>query len=309
MNQTDVYTRVTNRIIEQLKQGTKPWLKPWNAEHAAGRITRPLRANGQAYRGINTLMLWDAAEQRGFCCPIWLTFLQAKELGGHVRKGETSSPVVYASTFRKTETTDAGTESEKEIPFLKQYSVFNAEQCDGLPPEFSKLKIEPAEPFQLIERAQEFFHNTGATIQEGGNQAFYRISDDVVRMPRPETFRDAIAHAATLAHELTHWTRHPSRLDRDMGRRKWGDTGYAMEELVAELGSAYLCADLELIPEDRDDHAAYIESWLKVLENDNRAIFTAASYAQKAADFLHSLQPNNAESQNSDQNYMDAFAV
>ena len=120
---TDIYTRVTDRIVEQLSRGVKPWLKPWNAEHAAGRITRPLRCNGEPYRGVNILMLWDSAETHGFGCPIWLTFLQAKELGGHVKKGERSSPVVYASTFRKTETNDAGEELESEIPFLKQYAV------------------------------------------------------------------------------------------------------------------------------------------------------------------------------------------
>ncbi|MFN8709129.1 MAG: ArdC-like ssDNA-binding domain-containing protein, partial [Planctomyces sp.] len=120
---TDVYTRVTNRIIEQLSQGVKPWLQPWNAEHAAGRISRPLRSNGQPYRGINVLMLWDSAESQGFACPIWLTFQQALELGGHVRKGERATPVVYANTFRKTETNDAGEEVEAQIPFLKEYSV------------------------------------------------------------------------------------------------------------------------------------------------------------------------------------------
>ena len=140
-----VYTRVTNKIVEELSQGTRPWLKPWNAEHAAGRITRPLRHSGQPYKGINILMLWASAELQGFVSPFWLTFQQAKELGGHVKKGEHGSPVVYASTFKKTETNDAGEESEAEIPFLKEYTVFCADQCEGLPAHFYQMAQPLAE--------------------------------------------------------------------------------------------------------------------------------------------------------------------
>lgn len=291
----DVYTRVTDRIVAQLEQGVRPWTRPWNAEHAAGRITRPLRCNGEAYRGINVLMLWDSADSQGFGCPIWMTFQQAKQLGGFVKKGEHGSSVVYASSFRKTDTNDAGEEVDQEIPFLKEYTVFNVEQVEGLPDRFYQTQQQPNTSIERIAHADEFFRNTQAEIQEGGNQAFYSISKDFIRMPKLETFRDAESHAATLAHELTHWTRHTSRLDRDLGRKRFGDAGYAMEELVAELGSAFLCADLSLTPEDRDDHAAYIESWLKVLKEDKRAVFSAASHASKAVDFLHSLQPNAAQ--------------
>lgn len=290
----DVYTRVTNRIIEELEQGTRPWLKPWNAEHAAGRITRPLRHNGQAYKGINILMLWASAELSGFVSPFWLTFQQAKELGGHVKKGEHGSPVVYASTFKKTETADDGQETEAEIPFLKEYTVFCADQCEGLPQHFYQMATPPAEKLERIDRAEQFFANTKADIRTGGNRAYYAIEADYVRMPPFETFRDAESHAATLAHELTHWTRHQTRLNREFGRKKWGDEGYAMEELVAELGSAFLCADLQITPEIREDHASYIESWLKVLKDDKRAVFSAASHASKAVDFLHSLQTQPA---------------
>ena len=288
----DVYSRVTDRIVAQLEQGVRPWTRPWNAEHAAGRITRPLRSNGEAYRGINVLMLWDSADSQGFVCPIWMTFQQAKQLGGFVKKGEHGSPVVYASSFKKTDTNDAGEEVDQEIPFLKEYTVFNVEQVEGLPDRFYQTQQQPNTSIERIAHADEFFRNTQAEIQEGGNQAFYSISKDFIRMPKLETFRDAECHAATLAHELTHWTRHGSRLDRNLGRKRFGDAGYAMEELVAELGSAFLCADLSLTPEDRDDHAAYIESWLKVLKEDKRAVFSAASHASKAVDFLHNLQPN-----------------
>ena len=287
----DLYSRVTNRIIEQLKEGVKPWLKPWNAEHAAGRITRPLRHNGAPYNGVNILMLWDSAMEKGFACPIWLTFKQAKDLGGNVKKGEKGSPVVYASTFSKTEQADDGREVNREIPFLKQYSVFNAEQCEGLPEHFRAMKQEPNPTIEPIESADRFFRNTNAKLTEGGNRACYVQGDDLIRMPRIEAFNNAESHAATLAHELVHWTKHPSRLDRDLGRKKWGDAGYAMEELVAEMGSGFLAADLKITPEVREDHADYINHWLKVLEEDKRAIFTAASMASKAVDFLHGLQP------------------
>tara|TARA_R110002072_G_scaffold303121_1_gene494576 strand:+ start:112179 stop:113078 length:900 start_codon:yes stop_codon:yes gene_type:complete len=287
----DIYTQVTDRIIARLERGVLPWLKPWHAEHAAGRITRPLRHNGQPYRGVNVVMLWMSADDLGFGSPFWLTYRQAQELGGHVRKGEKGSPVVYASSFKKTETNEDGQDVEAEIPFLKQYTVFCADQCDGLPPHFYQMATPPTETLERIDRADMFYANTKADIRTGGNRAYYTITDDYVRIPPFETFRDAESHAATLAHELTHWTRHPSRLDRDLGRKRFGDEGYAMEELVAELGSAFLCADLQITPEVREDHASYIDSWLKVLGEDKRAIFSAASHASKAVDFLHSLQP------------------
>lgn len=236
----DVYTRVTSGIVEQLERGVRPWLKPWNAEYAAGRITRPLRHNGQKYNGINVLLLWASAELQGYGCPFWLTFKQALELGGHVKKGEHGSPVVYANTFKKKETTDAGEEVEQEIPFLKEYTVFNAEQCEGLPDHFYQLAEPPKEKIERIEHAERFFANTHADIRYGGNKAYYAIDADYVRMPPFETFRDSESHAATLAHELTHWTRHTSRLNREFGRKKWGDEGYAMEELVVRRGGAFV---------------------------------------------------------------------
>ena len=290
---TDIYTQVTDRIVESLERGVRPWFKPWSAEHAARRITRPLRHNGTPYNGINILMLWASAELAGFHCPYWLTFQQAKQLGGFVKKGEHGSPVVYASTFKKNETTGDGQEVEAEIPFLKQYTVFNACQVEGLPGHFYALAEPPKVAMPRIERAESFFANTNAEIRVGGDRACYAIMHDCIRMPPFECFRDAESQAATLAHELTHWTRHPSRLDRDLGRKRFADSGYAMEELVAELGSAFLCADLCITPEVREDHASYIDCWLKVLKDDKRAIFSAASHASRAVEFLHGLQPAN----------------
>jgi antirestriction protein ArdC len=296
INRVDLYTRVTSHIIEELERGTRPWLKPWNAEHAAGRINRPLRHNGQKYSGINVITLWMSAELSGFVSPFWLTFNQARDLGASVKKGEHGSPVVYASKFTKKDTTEAGDETQQEIPFLKEYIVFNADQVEGLPSYFYELaKAVQTKPLQRIEQAEQFFASTKADIRTGGNRAYYACEPDYIQIPRLECFRDSESHAATLAHELTHWTRHPSRLNREFGRKKYGDEGYAMEELVAELASAFLCADLAITPEVRDDHASYIASWLTVLKNDKRAVFSAASHASRAVDYLHSLQPKSPE--------------
>jgi antirestriction protein ArdC len=285
----DVYTRVTNRIIADLEAGAPTWLKPWSAEHLAGNITRPLRANGVPYKGVNVFMLWAEATARGYVCPIWMTYKQAQELGGHVRMGETGSLVVYADKMVKTETDLLGEETERAIPFMKGYSVFNCEQVDGLPNHFygTATKLDPA---QRIERAEAFLSASKADVRHGGDRAYYAIHPDYVQMPPFEAFSDPESYYAILAHELTHWTRHPTRLDRDFGRKRHGDEGYAREELVAELGSAFLCADLGLTPEQRPDHAAYIASWLEVLKHDKRFIFTAAGHAQRAADYLHGLQ-------------------
>jgi antirestriction protein ArdC len=295
----DVYERITYQIVAELEKGVRPWLKPWNAEHAAGRITRPLRAGGIPYRGINVLMLWSEAVTKGYAAPIWMTFRQALELGGHVRKGEKGSLVVYASSITRTETdADTGEESEHDIPFMKGYTVFNVEQIDGLPALYYAPAAPMLDPVERIVGAEAFFAATGASILHGGNRAFYSPSHDRIQMPPFEAFRDAESYYATLAHEAAHWTRHETRLNREFGRRRGacprpragGDEGYAMEELVAELGSAFLSADLGLTPDVREDHASYLASWIKVLKDDKRAIFTAASHAQRAADFLHGLQ-------------------
>jgi len=288
----DVYERVTSSIIAALEAGVKPWHQPWNVEHAAGRITRPLRANGVPYRGVNVLMLWGESVARGYVAPIWMTFKQARELGGHVRKGEHGSLVVYASTLTRTEEdASTGEELERSIPFMKGYTVFNVEQVEGLPAQYYAQPAPREDSIERIAHADAFVNATRADISHGGGMASYNVGNDVVRMPPFEAFRDSESYYATLIHELTHWTRHPSRLDRDLGRKRWGDAGYAMEELVAELGAAFVLADLDIAPMPRDEHASYIASWLKVLTEDKRAIFSAAAHAQRAADYLAGLQP------------------
>jgi antirestriction protein ArdC len=289
---TDVYERVTAAIVAALETGVTPWHQPWNVEHAAGRITRPLRGNGVPYRGINVLMLWGEAVARGFTAPIWMTFKQAQELGAHVRKGERGSLVVYASTLTRTEEdTDTGQETERDIPFMKGYTVFNVEQVEGLPEHYYAKPAPRQDSIARIAGADAFVSATRAAIRHGGGNAAYSLASDEIRMPPFEAFRDAESYYATLIHELTHWTRHPSRLGRDLGRKRWGDAGYAMEELVAELDAAFVLAELDIAPQPRPEHAAYIASWLEVLKGDKRAIFSAASHAQRAADFLNGLQP------------------
>jgi antirestriction protein ArdC len=287
----DIYTRITNKIVASLEAGVRPWIKPWSGENAAGRITRPRRHNGMPYSGINILMLWASAIEQGFASPSWMTFRQAIELNACVRKGEKGSLVVYANSVTKTEQNDAGEDVDREIHFLKGYTVFNCDQIEGLPEQYY---VKPQPKFSAVERivhAEAFFASTRADIRYRGGQAYYAQADDYIQVPPIEAFTDAESFYATLAHESVHWTKHPSRLERDFGRKSWGDEGYAREELVAELGSAFLCADLELTPEVRDDHASYIHHWLQALKDDNRAIFAAAAHAQRAVDYLHKLQP------------------
>jgi antirestriction protein ArdC len=233
----DVYTRI-NRIVTDLEQGTRPWVKPWNAQHAVGRITGPLRHNSAPYRGINVLVLSVEAEDRGYACPLWMTYGPATDLGAQVRKGEQGATVVYADRFKKTETGDDGHLIEREIPFMKGYTVFNCEQIDGLPAQYYSLAQPPTEKIERIDRAEAFFVNAKPEIHHGGNMAYYAMQPDRIQMPPFEAFRDAEAYYSTLAHETTHWTRHEKRLNRDFGRKRFGDEGYAVEELVAELGAA-----------------------------------------------------------------------
>ena len=294
----DLYQEVTNQIIAALEQGVRPWTKPWSADHLATRVSRPLRACGKNYRGINVLILWLTSTAKSYRSPYWLTFKQALDLGGHVRKGEKGAPVCYYDTFTKETVDDTGASREERIPFLKHYVVFNTEQCEALPPHFYPAAApQPTLEAEAgrIAAVDRFIANLGTEIIHGGNRACYAQQADRISMPPFATFTTPAAYYSTLLHEIVHSTKHPSRLDRDCGRKHWGDEGYAREELVAELGSAYLCADLEIGLSERDDHASYISSWLTVLKNDKRAIFHAAALAERAASWLHARQPGAGE--------------
>src|SRR5712691_804913 len=221
----DVYSRITAQIVEHLERGVRPWIRPWNAEHAAGRITRPLRFNGRPYSGINVLSLWMSALGQNFAAPIWMTFRQASELNAHVRKGEKGSLVVFANAITRTERDDkTGEDVELEIPYMKGYTVFNVEQIEGLPEIYYAKAAPTLDPVTRIGHAEKFFASMAATIKHGGNRAYYAQELDYVQLPPFEAFRDAESYYSTLAHELSHWTKHPQRLDRDFGRKSWGES-------------------------------------------------------------------------------------
>jgi antirestriction protein ArdC len=291
----DHYTRVTQKIVASLEQGMRPWMKPWDNAHAAGPITKPRRACGTQYRGINVLLLWAEATERNYSAPIWMTYKQAADRGGQVRKGETGTHVVYANRFVKSEVDGKGGEIERWIPFLKSYAVFNVEQIDGLP-EIFYAKFNNRRPLEeRIQHADTFLQHMGPTIRHGGDKAFYAPSQDLIQMPPFESFVDPESYYATALHEGIHSTAVKSRLDRDFGRKRWGDAGYAAEELVAEIGAALLCAELGITPDVREDHAAYIGFWLTAMKSDKRAIFQLAAHAQRAVDYLQSCQPGMAD--------------
>lgn len=286
----DLYQHVTTRVLEDLERGVRPWFKPWSASNVGSSIL-PRRHNGIPYQGINVLLLWSEAMARGFSATTWMTYRQAFELGGHVRKGATGTLVVFADRITRTEDGENGDSVERSIPYLKSYTVFNVEQIDGLPPQY----IPRAPTLISVEarhaQAESFIAATRATIRFGGDRAFYAPAFDVIQLPPLPAFRDTESYYSTALHELTHWTGHATRCGRELNGHRFGSEAYAFEELVAELGSAFLCAELGITPEVRDDHAAYLASWLTVLKQDKRAIFAAASQAQRAADYLQGLQP------------------
>jgi len=201
---TDVYQKITDQIVAALENGVRPWHQPWNVEHSAGRITRPLRGNSMPYQGINILMLSSAAMEKRYVAPIWMTFKQALEVKAHVRKGERGSLFVYADKIIHTETTDTGEETERAIPFMKGYTVFNVEQIDGLPEPYYARPEARADSVQRIARADVFFAATGANVVHGGSRACFVPSTDNIHMPCIDFFRDAESYYATLAHETTH---------------------------------------------------------------------------------------------------------
>lgn len=285
----DLYAEVTRRIVEAIEGGVRPWCRPWSSSQAAAGMM-PRRYTGEAYRGVNVLLLWAATQERGYTAQTWMTFRQAQAEGGQVRKGEKGTTVVFAGQFTPAvgpnEDSDDDAPTRQARAYLRSYTVFNVEQVDGLP---SPPASQPAEVPKVDAAAQAFIARTGATVHHGGDRAFYAPGPDVVQLPHVRQFRDVAAYLGTVMHELVHWSGHPGRLARQFGQR-FGDQAYAMEELVAELGAAFVCARLNVGAEPRDDHAAYLAQWLAVLKADKRAVFTAAAQAQRAADYLHELE-------------------
>lgn len=281
---SSLYQEVTDRIIAELEAGRLPWVQPWGRAKA-GLGLPANAATGRRYSGINILILWGEVIAQGYPAQTWLTFRQALDLGGIVRKGERGCTVFFANRFipkgEKARAEAEGTDPES-VPFLKRFTVFNVAQCDGLP-EAMTAGAEPLPERQLIPSAEALITATGADIRIGGERAFYSPAEDYIRVPPQPAFFEQINYYRTCFHELGHWTGHPSRLARDFSRR-FGSTAYAREELVAEMAGAFVCAALSITPTVR--HADYLGAWLEVLREDNRAIFRAASLASRAADFL-----------------------
>jgi antirestriction protein ArdC len=278
-----LYQEITDKIIAQIEAGILPWAQPWAGGPA---LSMPVNATThRSYSGINILLLWDALFQRGFDRNRWLTFKQALSVGGNVRKGEHGTTVVFADRFtpKGEQEAPSGKEGEaRSIPFLKRFTVFNIAQCEGLPAEMTATPAPVSHRFP-IESAELLIQASGAVFQRGGEQAYYHTGGDYIRVPEQDSFFEPINFYRTALHELTHWSGAKHRLDRDFSKR-FGDEAYAREELVAEMGSAFLCATLGITPTVR--HADYIGNWLTVLKNDARAIISAASHASKASDYL-----------------------
>ena len=277
----DAQKHVTDRIIAAMEAGTPPWRKPWTG--GGGGAAFPYRACGEPYRGINVILLWLEAHEKGYASRFWFTYRQAQALGGQVRKGEKSASVIKFGTFEKEGATPE--DDRRAIPYTKLYAVFCADQIDGLPEQYYRRAEPPRDLGTAADPELEaFFAATGAVIESTPDpRAYYDPAADRIHMPPIRTFHTMAGFYATLAHEATHWTGHKSRLDR---LEKFRDRdAYAFEELIAELGNVMLCAHLGLTP-DFEQSAAYVESWLKALRQDKRAIFRAAAEGQKAADFL-----------------------
>lgn len=277
-----IYETVTQSIINELERGIAPWVKPWKS----GPAMRPRSAISQRpYRGVNVLLLWSAAIERGYTNPAWLSYKQASDLNGHVKRGERGTRIVYVSTSKSTEPREDESEVQKDRYFLKSYAVFNIEQTAGLPEHLyvreAAIPIEEA-----LFRVDAVISRIGADVRHGGNDACYHPRADFIMLPERARFKSTASYYATSLHEHAHWSGHATRLNRDLTGR-FGTEAYAAEELVAELATAFTCSALAIRGELR--HAAYIKSWLELLKHDSKAIFTAASAASKATDYLRQL--------------------
>lgn len=277
----DLYSEVSARIAAELENGAAPWVKPWSA--TAGRNVPCNAVTNRPYSGVNVVLLWMTGH--AYRTPRYLTYKQAQELGGNVRKGEHGTHIVFVKPLQVKKAPDS--DDEKTITMLKSYTVFNVDQSDGLPD-----RVFEAAPVKIVNSDErdatidEFIAATGADVRHGESQAYYRPSGDYINMPEFVSFKSAAHYYATHFHELGHWTGNTARLDRDL-RNRFGSAAYAAEELVAELTAAFLCAEFNVDGDLR--HAGYIQSWIKLLTDDKRAFFTAASKAQQAADYLRGL--------------------
>lgn len=296
-DRTDLYQTVTDKVIADLEAGTVPWVKPWEGSGHAGLGLPENAATGRAYSGINILLLWASAMTHGRSSHVWLTYRQAQGLGAQVRKGARGTTIVHAGSFTpdaEKERAQAEGGEAREVRYLKRYTVFHVDQVEGLEG-FAAAPPEPIDPEHIHARAEALMAATGASISHGGGEgpyaigsstgpnAYYMPGPDRIQLPHHASFTFPVEYYVTGLHELCHWTGHAARLDRNLTLSN-GSKDYAREELVAEMGAAFLCAAIGVTPALR--HADYLACWLKVLREDKRAIFRAASLASKAADFI-----------------------
>ena len=278
----DLYAEVSTRIVAELEAGAAPWVKPWSA--TAGQNVPQNAVTNRPYSGCNVILLW-LARSRGWSTPRFLTFKQALEAGGNVRKGEHGTKVYFVKQLQIKD--GDGEDDTRLIPMLREYTVFNVDQCENLPDRVKAGKpMRVRNPDTRDALADEFLRSTGADIREGQGEAYYVPSHDFISMPAFEAFKGADHFYNVVFHELTHWTGHKSRLDRDL-KNRFGSRDYAAEELIAELGAAFLCAEFGFDGDVRN--AGYIATWIELLRADKRAFFTACSKASKAADYLRGL--------------------
>lgn len=299
-DRASLYDEITDKIIAELEAGRVPWVQPWGTEAAKAPLSMPRNAaSARPYSGINILILWGAVIERGFAGQSWLTFRQALALGGHVRKGERGTTVVYADRFvpadERRRSRETGEEAQA-VPFLKRFTVFNTDQCEGLPADVATTAPMPL-PGMIEPQVEALIKATGIDFRIGGDRAFYMPAEDYVQVPPPAAYFEPINWHRTALHELGHASGHPSRLNRGLGG-SYGTKKYAFEELIAELCAAFSCASLGIVPTVR--HADYIGSWLEVLREDNRAIVRAASQASKAADYLLGFLPADISTASAD---------
>lgn len=285
-----LYAEITARIIAELEAGRLPWVQPWGGADTASLGLPRNVVSGRSYSGINVLILWGAVFAGGFSGQTWLTYRQAQALGGTVRRGERGTTIVYAARFvpdrERLRAREEG-DTAQPIPFLKRFTVFNTDQCDGLPENIAPMP-PPIPAGLILPRAEALIRASGVEVRIGGDRAFYHLQHDCVQVPAPQSFFEPVNWHRTALHELGHSTGHPSRLGRDLSGA-FGSRKYAFEELVAEIASAFLCAALGIVPTVR--HADYIGTWLEVLREDDRAIVRAASQASRAADYLLACLP------------------
>jgi antirestriction protein ArdC len=281
----DPMEEFANRIVTELEKGIKPWVRPWDPEKAGGPQAPFNPVTGKRYHGVNVLIL--GMDLRAFQSgdPRWMTYQQAQEKKWQVRKGEKSTTIFFAKRYEIED--DQAEDSKKTIRVLKHYAVFHASQVDGIP-SYKAPTVEEA-PWTRPEAADIILQNSGAVIRIGGDKAFYSPATDHIQLAPEHAFRGPPEFAATALHELGHWTGHSSRLNRDM-RSRFGSAAYAMEELRAELASAFVASELG-IPTDIPQHASYIADWIKPLKQDKREIFRAAADAQKIADMELGFHP------------------